>query len=347
MRNLVLLKDSTFSGFTDDNEIAYPDIVSLCRDIGSTSIFALTKNGCLCGMEVSDTLRFESRILLSGDDVVDNSWFNATVVSEIGAVVCISHSGMIVSVREDPETGRQSNTFEVEGDVEGGIATACWNPDASNIVIITNNDSILLMTGYWDVLEEVPLPSRLVGSPCSVSWRGDGEFLSVLTIDKEDSIPHVRVYSKKLELISVGKNVAEGPAGVLKGLGSAIAYATNGSLIALSQQKTRSNQQIVFIEKNGLRHLEFDIQVRPQASVVFFLFLDFANNLLPLRINQTVITLNHYLYNMVVLISKLSICFFCLKCPPLSSGFEEWKVTTLHWDLPSTLLAVGLTTINR
>ena len=299
MRNLVLLQDSTFSGFKDDRDIAYPDIVSLCRDIGSTTIFALTKNGYLCGMEVSDTLRFESRILLSADDVVDNSWFNATVVSEIGAVVCISYSGMIVSVREDSVTGRQSDTFEVEGDVEGGIATACWNPDTSNIVIITNNDSILLMTAYWDVLEEVPLPSRLEGSPSSVSWRGDGEFLSVLTIDKEDSIPHVRVYSKKLELISVGKNVAEGPAGILKGLGSAMAYATNGSLIALSQHKTRSNQQIVFIEKNGLRHLEFDIQVSRQLAILFFPFLDFANNVLPLLINQSVVTSYSHIHHMV------------------------------------------------
>lgn len=277
MRNLVLLQDSIFAGFEDEYGVDYPHIVSVCRDIGSSFIFALTQSGCLCSMEVSDTLRFESRISLVTDDLIDNSWFNATVVPEIGAVVCISHSGMIVSVKEDPVTGQQSETFEVEGDVEGGIATACWNPDASNIIIVTNNDSILLMTSYWDVLEEIPLPSRMVGSPCSVSWRGDGEFLTILTVDKEDSIPHVRVYSKKLELISIGRNVAEGSAGILKGLGSAVAYATNGSLIALSQQKAKSKPQIVFIEKNGFRHLEFDIQVNPAASMMFSITFVFCS----------------------------------------------------------------------
>lgn len=28
-------------------------------------------------------------------------------------------------------------------------------------------------------------------------------------------------------------------------------------------------------------------------------------------------------------------------------GSDDWKVTSLHWDLPSTLLAVGLSTIDR
>ena len=265
MRNLVLLQDSVFSDFVDEIEDGNSNIVSISRDIGSNSVFVLTQNGTLYTLEISDQIRVQNRISLRSNDTIDNSWFNATVVAEIGAIVCISHAGMIVSVREDPNTGRQSDTFEVEGDVEGGIATACWNPESSNVLIVTNNDSILLMTCYWDVLEEIPLPSRVQNSPCSASWRGDGEFLTILTVDKEDSqedsIPHVRVYSKNLELISVGKNIADGPSGILKGLGSVVSYATNGSLIALSQQKTKTKQQIVFIEKNGLRHLEFDIQV--------------------------------------------------------------------------------------
>ena len=36
-----------------------------------------------------------------------------------------------------------------------------------------------------------------------------------------------------------------------------------------------------------------------------------------------------------------------MQCPPLLDGSDDWKVTSLHWDLPSTLLAVGLSTIDR
>ena len=266
MRNLLLLQDSLYSNVIDQIKCKNTEIVSICRDIGSSSLNVLTQGGILYSIDISDTSRIENEIKLNSPNVTDDSWFDATIVAEIGAVVCISHSGMIVSVREDPVTGNQSNSFEVEGDVEGGIAAACWNPDASNIVIITNNDSVLLMTGYWDVLEEIPLPNRIPNSSCSISWRGDGEFVAILTVDKEDSISYVRVYSRKLELVSVGKNIQEGPSGILKGLGSAVAYATNGSLIALSQVKGRGKQQVVFVEKNGLRHLEFDIQV------IFFSF---------------------------------------------------------------------------
>lgn len=262
MRNLVLLQDSIFSKLVEQNTEHVSDIVSICRDIGSASIFVLTNTGNLSRLDVSDCVRVEIKLsLCSTTGEEDSSWFDATVVGEIGAVVCISHSGMLVSVRENPETGRHSESFEQEGDVDGGIAAACWNPDASNLVIVTNNDSMLLMTPYWDVLEEVTLPSRVPGSPCSVSWRGDGEYFSILTVDAELSIPQVRIYSKRLELFSVGRNIADGPASVLRGLGSAVAYATNGSLIALSLQQGRK-QQVAFIEKNGLRHLEFDLNVR-------------------------------------------------------------------------------------
>lgn len=36
-------------------------------------------------------------------------------------------------------------------------------------------------------------------------------------------------------------------------------------------------------------------------------------------------------------------CDVHMQCPPVPEGSSEWVVCTLHWDLPSTLLAVGLT----
>lgn len=269
MRNLVLLQDSIFTDVFNNskNNTDSEDIISICRDVGSTSIFALTKNGLLYYLDTADSFRIERVISLNMNgnphefQEQDNSWFNITVVAETGSIVCISYSGLIYSIKEDHNTGQRSNIVEEEGNVEGGVAAACWNPDSSNLILITNNDSILLMTAYWDVLEEVPLPPRLPNSPCRISWRGDGEFVSILTVEKEDSIPHVRVYSKTLELISEGRNIAEGSGTLLKGLDNVVAYATNGSLIALGLNKGKGKHQLAFIERNGLRHLEFDIQV--------------------------------------------------------------------------------------
>ena len=260
MRNLILLQDITVS------HLFASDIISICRDIGSTSIYALSRSGCLSSLDISNSLIIESQLsLLNGNGESDDTWFDATFIGEIGAVVCLSHLGTIVSVREDPITGSRCDTFEQEGDVDGGIAAALWNPDASSLVIVTNNDSVLLMTAYWDVLEEITLPARVPGSACSISWRGDGEYFTILTVGKDLSIPQARVYTKKLELISIGRNIADGPGSVLKGLGNVVAYATNGSLIALSQQQGKGKLQIVFLEKNGLRHLEFPVQVRPKS----------------------------------------------------------------------------------
>jgi hypothetical protein len=67
-----------------------------------------------------------------------------------------------------------------------------------------------------------------------------------------------------LELNAVGKNIAEGnEESLLRGLLPAIAYAPNGSLIAIGQQLPRRKLQICFIELNGLRHGDFDVHCPP------------------------------------------------------------------------------------
>ena len=78
---------------------------------------------------------------------------------------------------------------------------------------------------------------RVEGSPVSISWRGDGEYFAVYSVDKCDGIPRVRVYNSDVELQSVGRTVGDGPSAVLRGLQPAMAYACNGGLIAVAQQR--------------------------------------------------------------------------------------------------------------
>lgn len=208
--------------------------------------------------------------------------------------MCISHSGVIVSIKQSIGIEGWNKEIVQEGIVDSGIAAAVWNPEQTMLIIVTNNNSILAMSNTWDVLQEIPIESRVPISPCSISWRADGEFMVLLSVDAEDSVTKVRVYNKDLEFVALGRNVAEGPASVLKGLGSTVAFGCNGSLIAVPQQRVKRNHQIALLEKNGLRHSDIDV-----------------------------------------------------KCPPLPAGYDEWVVTSLHWDLASTLLAVGLTAIKE
>lgn len=222
MRNLLLLQDSLCKiGPNEPSTCGGDDLVCLCRDVGSNNLFTLTASGVLYTLDTLDGFAStnESWDLNCCNEVSSSSssgWFNVAVVSETGSIVCISHAGFIVSIKEDVSSGRWSSIMEQEGDVEGGIATAAWSPDGSRLALLTNNNTILLMTGYWDVLEEVPLTTRQPGSACAMSWRGDGEYLSVISVDADDSLSRVRVFTKDLELHSTGRNVADGPASVLK-----------------------------------------------------------------------------------------------------------------------------------
>lgn len=149
----------------------------------------------------------------------------------------------------------------------------------------------------------------------SISWRGDGEGFALTTVDKEDGVCRMRHYNKQLEVVATGRNVADGAASVMRGIGNVVAFASNGSYIAVCQQqrgagnsatvnsststaasttavvgaKTQPKLQVALIERNGLRHGDFDLHL-----------------------------------------------------PPVPAGWDRWEECSLHWDLPTTLLAVGL-----
>jgi len=131
----------------------------------------------------------------------------------------------------------------------------------------------------------------------------------VNTIDKEDQVSRVRMYNQQLELVSTARNIADGAASIMRGIGQVVSYATNGSYIAVVQQQkgagnsttttssstspVRSNApqklQVALIERNGLRHGDFDLVL-----------------------------------------------------PAVPMGYDRWQEVSLNWDLPTTLIAVGL-----
>lgn len=146
--------------------------------------------------------------------------------------------------------------------IDAGITAAKWSPDRNSLLIATNNDTLLLMNCYFDVLYEVPISERLPKSPCSLSWRGDGESFALLSVDRDDvestgtaitGVKRIRIYNKELILTATGSNIATDPAAsVLRGLGEVVAFATNGLYVCVPQQRVKGRPQVPLSSSNGM-----------------------------------------------------------------------------------------------
>jgi hypothetical protein len=290
MRDIVVLSDQNYK--IVDEEFSDASVAGLSFDKSGARAFVLLSTGVvLCYSDADDSFAYTSRVSCCVDDEeFDNEWFELSFIAGTGSIVAISRSGSIVAIEG---AGPGDLAAEQIGCIEGGIAAAKWCPDQSCLTIVTNNDTIICMSSTWDVLQEIPVTTRAKDSPAGVSWRGDGEGLAILTLDSEDQTARVRVYNKQLELVATGRNVADGPVSVMKDLGGAVAFATNGSYVAVCQeQRTGSGANkllVALVERNGLRHGDFEVHT-----------------------------------------------------PPVPQGWERWEVSSLHWDLPTSLLAVGL-----
>lgn len=217
--------------------------VSVCPNADNEEVVVLSNDGIL----VSHALSSKDGSLTSNPldlNVVgeegDRTWFSVNVIYELGLIVCVSHSGNIVSL----QSGGSYSLPESEGCVDDGIACASWSPDQTCFVIVSNNNSMLLMTNTFDVINEVPLNTRQPKSACCASWRGDGMQFALYSVDDVDNIARVRVYDRDLVLLTEGKTAAEGPAAIVKNLLPSLAYSPNGSLVACVQQRTPKKQQV-------------------------------------------------------------------------------------------------------
>ena len=257
MRNLVIDDDNSVSLQVDN-----ASIVGLEKDDGSDQYILLTSNGKLHFVQdLSLSLESKPIDIIVEEQIISNNWSSITIISETNSLVCISRDGAIV--KGDLNNGSVTN-FVLEGEVDGGIAAAQWSPDRSILAIVTNVDTVLLMTSYFDLINEISVPVHKADVGVSLSWRGDGSYFSLITHDilPEGDLVRLHLYAKDGTYHGVGRNVGDGLAARVLGLSpSAVAYSPNGSLIAAPLQKTPTRLQIAFFEPNGLRHGEFDLQV--------------------------------------------------------------------------------------
>lgn len=95
-----------------------------------------------------------------------------------------------------------------------------------------------------------------------ISWRGDGEVVSIITIDT-DPIERrtVRVYTRNGTLDSVSEPV--------DGLIGLVSWRPSGNLIASLQRHdaTEESPEVVFFERNGLRRGQFSLRTKSSEQV--------------------------------------------------------------------------------
>lgn len=200
--------------------------------------------------------------------------------------------GDIIVVREESFPGE--DRIEVVGSVDAGITAARWSPDEELLAITTKADTVVFMSrsfeGITDVtmtaedlkasnhvsvgwgkketqfkgkgakaLRDPTMPEKTdegVLSPhddstASISWRGDGAYLAISTI--EAGVRRmIRVYSREGVLDSVSEPV--------DGLEGALSWRPAGNLIA-GIQRFDQRVDVVFFERNGLRHGQFSLRL--------------------------------------------------------------------------------------
>lgn len=209
----------------------------------------------------------------------------------------IMAGGDIVTVTEDEEAIAVPGEAHVEivGTLSPSIAAARWSPDEELLVIATGDAKLVFMSRSFDVIAEVSLSpddlklskhvsvgwgkketqfqgrgakAKALRDPtipekvdegtlsssddrrCSISWRGDGAYVAVNYL--QDGVRRViRVYNRDGELDSVSEPV--------DGLEGSLSWRPEGNLIA-GIQRLPDRVDVVFFERNGLRHGQFTLR---------------------------------------------------------------------------------------
>lgn len=276
MRNLVVQRDAQLAVAP----ASMTGIASACSNNSTGVVVVCTRGGHLVEVPLSEGPVTEWDIGTTEEGTRDESWFFCSSIIDNNSLLCLSRSGRIITIGHSSSDGEWDPQPEIEGYVDSGILAAQWNPDQSSLLLCTGDNSLIMMSPELEVLHEGPIPSADPRCPCAVSWSGDGEMCAILSVDTADGVPRIRLYSKTFDLLAVGRGVTEGPASIVKDLCGVVAFANNGALVAGVQKKTSgkfqvclhrtliitrdeiaSLFQVVFFERNGLRHGEFDVQV--------------------------------------------------------------------------------------
>lgn len=232
-------------------------------------------------------------------DLLVDRVVNIQYLSGSGTTCLVLEGGDIITVQEDQLSDNGAH-IEIMGSIDSGISAARWSPDEELLIVTTKANTAIFMGGSFDPVAEITmtaedlkaskhvsvgwgkketqfqgrgakalrdptipekvdegLPSVHEDGSTTISWRGDGAYVAVNSV-QEGSRRVVRVYSREGELDSASEPV--------DGLEGALSWRPSGNLMA-GIQRLSDRVDIVFFERNGLRHGQFTLR-SPEGSVV-------------------------------------------------------------------------------
>ncbi|KAI7891979.1 IKI3 family-domain-containing protein [Mucor mucedo] len=204
--------------------------------------------------------------------------------------LCTINGDIMLFSKERFEKGEEA--MEIMGSVDSGIQAMCWSPDQDLVVLVTGEKKVLEMTQDFDTITEFDLhvedqgegvqhsvgwgsketqfhgtagkeaaqqkvdPTKFGTSADDdhlprVSWRGDGTFFSISDVDPSRSARVIRMFNREGTLQNTTEPVDK--------LEQALSWRPSGNII-VSSQRLPHRHDIVFFERNGLRHGEFTLR---------------------------------------------------------------------------------------
>ncbi|KAL7317602.1 putative elongator complex protein 1 [Mucor circinelloides] len=289
-----------------------------------------------------------------------------TFLADLQVVCLCTYNGDIMLFsKERFENGDEA--MEIMGSVDSGIHAMCWSPDQDLVVLVTGEKKVLEMTQDFDTITEFDLhiedqgegvqhsvgwgskETQFHGSAgkeaakqkvdtskfgtsddddCRprVSWRGDGSFFVVSDIDPRRSARVIRIFNREGTLQNTSEPVDK--------LEQALDWRPSGNLI-VSSQRLPHRHDIVFFERNGLRHGEFTLrETKEQTQRVLEVSWNADSTILAVWIES--VNANGKLQKTVQLWTSKNYHWYMKQHIVLS---EDRDITGFAWDVENALIA--------
>ncbi|OZJ05806.1 hypothetical protein BZG36_00877 [Bifiguratus adelaidae] len=225
--------------------------------------------------------------------VVDLSY-----LPDLQALCLVLGNGEIILVYD--EVNLNGEKIEHVGSIEAGVQSVSWSPDEELVVMTTGSGTLLQMTKDLNVITEFPIQTTELGEVQShnvgwgkketqfhgsegkaaaqrkldlssvgisedddqlarVSWIGDGSLYCCSDIDHEQSRRVIHVYNREGTLQSTSE--------VVDRLEHVLDWRPTGNLI-VPTKRLPHRHDVVFLERNGLRHGEFTLREMLEHKVL-------------------------------------------------------------------------------
>lgn len=217
---------------------------------------------------------------------------------EDDSLCLIMYGGDIVTVQLSESTPKDA--VEIIGTIDQAVLAAQWSPDEEIVAILTSESLNILTRQFESLAEvpiaeqdlnatsavsvgwgrpetqfrgkntprDPTLPisidegilSKNDRRDARISWRGDAQYLSITTVQRDRRA--IRVYSRDgaLDSVSEAVNGHEGP----------LSWKPNGSLISSTQLLPDGTTKCIMFERNGLRHGDFDLRITEPVKDLYW-----------------------------------------------------------------------------